>query len=172
MFSKRKHHPAEPDTYAVCFDPGTIGLILSVAGSIRQGIVAKQQSDLQAGVLRQQADHARLVAASDEEDFRRQQSRLMAKRRAALGASGIEASSGSPLLVSEDIAGETELGALRIRAGGEVSATRLEQQAGLLRFAGRAARTQGFIRGGSLLLTGAGKHFGAKKPALSGGGRP
>ena len=68
------------------------------------------------------------------------------------------------MLVSEDFAGEVELQALRIRSGGEVRATRAEQQALLRRFAGRQARTRGFIRGGSLLLTGRGKSFGDKLP--------
>ena len=63
------------------------------------------------------------------------------------------------MLVSEDFAGEVELQALRIRSGGEVRATRLEQQAQLTRFKGRQARTAGFIRGGALLVSGAGKRF-------------
>ena len=63
------------------------------------------------------------------------------------------------MLVSEDFAGEAELQALRIRTGGEVTATRLEQQAGLERFRGRSSRRAGFVRGGSLLLSGAAKAF-------------
>ncbi len=101
-----------------------------------------------------------MKAAADEEDFRRKQSFILAARRAALGAAGVDPSSGSPLLVSEDFAGEVELQALRIRSGGETTATRLEQQAVLQRFTGRAARRQGFVRGGGLLLSGAGKAFG------------
>jgi len=133
---------------------------VSAFGALAQGFAAKQTADFQAGILRQRAARDRLQAASDEEDFRRKQSRAFAARRAALGASGVEPSEGSPLLVSEDFAGEAELQALRIRTGGEVTSTRLEQKAALERFTGRAARTAGFIRGGSLLVTGAGKFFG------------
>jgi len=132
---------------------------LSAFSAVAQGFAAKQTADFQAGILRQQAERDRLQAASDEDDFRRNQSRVLAARRAALGASGVEASEGSPLLVSEDFAGEVELQALRIRSGGELTATRAEQQATLQRFQGRAARTSGFLRGGSLLLSGAGKVF-------------
>ena len=135
------------------------GTVLSAGSAVQQGRAAKQQSKLQGGVLQQQADRDRLQAASDEEDFRRSQSRVLASRRAALGAAGIEQGAGSPLLVSEDFAGEAELQALRIRTGGEVRATRAEQQASLQRFTGRQAQTAGFIRGGSLLLTGAGRTF-------------
>ncbi|MCH8859515.1 MAG: hypothetical protein IID54_08070 [Proteobacteria bacterium] len=160
----------EPEAHARwCFDPGTVLLISRIAtiagagiaaiGSIRQGQAAQQQANLQAQILQQQADRDRLDAAAKEEDFRRSQSRALAKRRAGLGATGVEPASGSPLLVSEDFAGEVELQALRIRSGGELRATRAEQQAVLQRFKGRAARTSGFTRGGALLLTGAGKTF-------------
>lgn len=160
----------EPEQHARwCFDPGTIAVVATVAtvagaavsavGAIQQGKAAKKQADLQAGILRQQAQRDRQQAAADEEDFRRDQSRLLAARRAALGASGVDQAAGSPLLVSQDFASEVELAALRIRSGGELRATRLEQQAGLQNFQGSAAQRAGFVRGGSLLLSGAGKAF-------------
>ena len=133
---------------------------VSAFSALAQGFAQKRAADFQAAILTQQAARDRQQAASDEEDFRRRQSRAFAARRAQLGASGVEPGAGSPLLVSEDFVSETELGALNIRSGGETRATRLEQQAVLQRFKGRAARTAGFIRGGALLLTGAGKTFG------------
>ena len=136
------------------------GAIVSGIGAIRQGQAAQQQADFQSAIMQQQAERERLNAEAAEEDFRRRQSRLLASRRALLGGAGIEAGEGSPLLVSSDFAGETELQALRIRSGGELSATRLEQQAGLERLRGRAARTAGFTRGGALLLSGVGPAFG------------
>ena len=135
------------------------GAVFSGVGAIQQGQAAKAQGKFQAAILTQQATRDRLQAESDEEDFRRNQSRILAARRAALGASGVEAGAGSPLLVSEDFASEVELQALRIRTGGEVTATRAEQQAVLQSFQGRAASRAGFVRGGSLLLTGVGKTF-------------
>ena len=83
----------------------------------------------------------------------------MARRRALLGVSGVDPSRGSPLLVSEDFAAEAELQALRIRSGGALSATRLEQQAGLIATSGRQARRAGFVRGGALLLDRTGSAF-------------
>ena len=132
---------------------------ISAVGAIQQGQAASAQANLQAQILEQQATSNRQRAAADEADFRARQSRALAQRRAGLGASGIDPAAGSPLLVSEDFAGETELQALRIRTGGEVRATRAEQQATLQRFQGRAAKSAGFLRGGSLLLSGAGKAF-------------
>ena len=136
------------------------GAAIQALGAIQKGQAAQSQANLQAGILQQQAERDRQQAEAKEEDFRRRQSQILAFRRAALGASGVEPSVGSPLLVSEDFAGEVELQALRIRSGGELRATRAEQQAVLQRFQGRAASRAGFVRGGSLLLTGAGKAFG------------
>ncbi len=157
---KRPRYPGEPPTYAVCFDPGTIaiiGIVMKGVGFITQGIAAKRQGDFQAAILRQQAERSRQEAAAKEEDFRRNQSRALATRRAALGATGLEPASGSLLAVSEDFAGEVELQALRIRSGGELRATRAEQNALLQRFKGRAARASGFLRGGSLLVSAGGR---------------
>lgn len=132
---------------------------IGAVGAIGQGMAAGQQAKLQSSVLAQQATSEREQAGASEDDFRRRQSRVMAARRAALGASGVDSATGSPLLVSEDMAGEAELQALRIRHGGEVRATRLEQQAQLARLQGKSAQTGGLLRGGSLLVSGAGRAF-------------
>lgn len=132
---------------------------VSAVGAVQQGQAQQQQANFQAEIAGQQAAQARQAAGAREEDFRRNQSRVLAARRAALGSSGVDPAAGSPLLVAEDFASEAELQALRIRQGGEVFATRAEQQAELLRFQGRAAARQGFTRGGALLVSGAGKTF-------------
>lgn len=146
---------------AIATGASLVGTAISAIGAIQQGQAASAQAGLQAGIFEQQATRDRQQAAADEADFRARQSRALAQRRAGLGASGVDPAAGSPLLVSEDFAGEVELAALRIRTGGEVRATRLEQKALLERFTGRAARRGGFVRGGALLLTGTGKTFGA-----------
>lgn len=136
-----------------------LGAAISAIGAIRKGGAERRQADFQSTILRQQAAQTRRQAEGAEEDFRRQQARLFATRRAALGGSGVQPATGSPLLGSEDFASEVELSARRIRGGGELQATRLEQQAALEKFRGREARTAGFVRGGSLLVSGAGKAF-------------
>ncbi len=123
-----------------------VGTALSAIGAIRQG-------SLQSSALAQQAERERQQSEIREEDFRRKQARLEGTRRARLGAAGVEPGAGSPLLASEEFAGESELQALRIRSGGEAVATRLEQQAQLTRSKGRT-------RAGSLLLSGTSRAFG------------
>lgn len=134
--------------------------LVSAYGAIQQGQAAQDQANYQATIQQQQADRERQIAAANEQDYRRQQSRLMASRRAILGGAGVDAGEGSTLLVSEDMASESELQALRIRNGGEVSATRLTQQAALTRMSGENAKTGGYSRAGASLLQGAGYAYG------------
>ena len=135
------------------------GAAISAFGAVQQGRAANQEAQFQSDILKQQAERESTISRQNEEDFRRGAFADLATRKA--GLSGVEPGSGSPLLASEDFAGEVELQALRLRSGGEVRATRLQQQASLVRTRGQNARTAGFIRGGSLLLTGGGQAFAA-----------
>ena len=156
-----------------CRDPATVltvvGTAVSAFGAIQSGRQAASTAKVQSAVIQQQADRERQDMDARERDFRRNQLALFASRRAILGGTNVEPGDGSPLLVSEDFARESELQALRIRSGGEVQATRLEQEAALTRARGRQERTAGYYRGGSLLLSGAGTAFGRSSPSS---GRP
>ena len=141
---------------------------IAAAGAIQQGRAANNQAKYQSAVQMQQAQREREIAGLNATDFRRRQDQAAGQWRAAQGGSGVEMGTGSPLLSTEDFAGETELAALRIRAGGEDSATRLEQSANLTRMAGKSAQTGSYFKAGSLLVGGAGKAYGQYK-AGSGG---
>jgi len=134
-----------------------VSAVVGAVSAVKSGQAARKESQARAAINEQQAARERVVAAGNERDFRRKQSFLMAQRRAGLGASGVRQGTGSPLLVADDFADEVDLQALRIREGGELRSTRLEQQAGLFRKAGQNAQTQG--RAGSSLLSGAARIF-------------
>lgn len=134
--------------------------VVSAAGAIMQGQQAQASANYQAQIMQQQADRERQVAAANEAGYRRQQDRLMASRRAILGGSGVEGGTGSPLMASQDMAGESELQALTIRNGGEASATRLTQQAALTRYQGNSAVTGSYFRAGASLLQGGAYAYG------------
>ena len=136
-----------------------IAASLAAAGSLSQGYAANKQARFEAGIRDQQAGREREIAVGEERDFRRRQSAVLAERRAALGGSGVQIDTGTPLLGSEDFAAEVELQARRIQAGGQTRATRLEQEASLRRAGGRSAQTQGYFRAGSSLLSGYGQAF-------------
>jgi hypothetical protein len=135
------------------------GTMVSAAGAIQSGQAAQRQANLQAEALNQQAQREQQIAAQNEEDYRRQQSRLVASRRAMMGANGVMAGTGTPLLVAEDMAGEIELQALRIRNGGDAKALGLQTEASLQRMKGSAERTNSYYRAGGTLLKGAGEAY-------------
>ncbi len=148
-----------------------IGTGLAVKGSIDQGKQAANQAQFQAQVAQnnaiiagQQRDRAIKTAASNEEDYRRQQSAVMGQRFSLFGNTGVQRGAGAPLAVSRDFAGETELNALRLRNEGDVTANRLQQsvlnaqsQAGLFGAQARNARTNMFTRAGGELFSGIGR---------------
>jgi hypothetical protein len=153
-----------------------IGTAISAVGMIQQGQAAGSQAAFQAGVsqnnaiiAQQQATRARQQARIDSQDYSRNQSDLMASRRALLGTTGGEAGAGSALAVSSDFAGESILNTMRIRNQGEVNANRLEQevmnqksQAGLYGMQGRQAVKNSYYKaGGNLFQTGS-KIWGMK----------
>lgn len=100
-----------------------VGAVLSFAAS-------RRQSRRQARAARDQAQREQEIAADEENDFRRRQRRLLATRRAGTAASGLSLA-GTPLLIDDATLAEIELNAERIRRGGAIRSTRLEQEAGL-----------------------------------------
>lgn len=136
---------------------GAVGL--AAAGSAAGGIDADKQASFKAADQRQQGAREKQIAEDQEEDFRRQQSRVAAANRAAGGQSGVDLSSGSSLLAMSDFESEVELNALRIRAGGDTSQARANTQAALTSAAGTSAKRRGFIRAGSSLLSGGANTF-------------
>jgi hypothetical protein len=128
-----------------------LGIVTSAVGAIRAGKAAKIQADLRAAALRQEAESAAAAAAEAEEDFRIEQSRIGAARRAAFARSGVVPTAGSPLLVGEEIARRVQYAALRIRTGFDPKILRSKQEARFEEFTGRAAGQAGFIRAGALL---------------------
>jgi len=154
---------------AVSANMALIGGIVSTVGMIQQGNAQASQAKFQAGVAnnnaiiaQQQATRARQQAKIDSQDFARQQSDVFASRRALLGDTGVGATTGSPLSVSSDFAGESELNRLRIINQGFVNENRLQQevmnqksQVGLFAASGKQAKTGSlFQAGGQLFKTG------------------
>jgi hypothetical protein len=132
-----------------------VGTVVGAIGAISQGQAAASQANTQAKLAKQQAEYSRLLSARDEEDYRRRQAALMATRRALMGGAGVDPNAGSPLLVDQNIAGEIEYQALKIRSGGEAEATSLTNQARMLKAQAKSSSLAGFGRAGATLLSGA-----------------
>jgi len=99
-----------------------------------------QAHKFNARVAAQQARHTRRAARAEARDFRRAGSALLASRRARAAASGVSATTGSPLMVDEKIISKIEFGADRIIMAGEVVATRQLNEAMLLKHQAKVAK--------------------------------
>lgn len=98
-----------------------IGAGVSAGSSILGAIAGARRASFQADVARSNAKLGRGQARAEEDAVRRSRSRRMADLRAALGASGVQAS-GSPLELLADQAMEAELDAQRVRFSGRAAA--------------------------------------------------
>lgn len=134
---------------------GAVSSGISAIGQIQAGQAAAAQVAFQSRVLHQQSAFERQRAAIQEAQFRRDAARLGGKQRALLAKAGVRVAEGSPLLLQVETAAQAELEALTIRAGGDITAARLRQEAILQRMRGQSSRTAGFIGVGKSLLSGA-----------------
>ncbi len=134
---------------------GAVSSGISAIGQIQAGQAAAAQAAFQSRVLHQQAAFERQRAAIQEAQFRRDAARLGGKQRTLLAKAGVRVAEGSPLLLQVETAAQAELEALTIRAGGDITAARLRQEAILQRMRGQSSRTAGFIGAGKSLLSGA-----------------
>lgn len=147
--------------------PAAIPIIAAVAGTAvtalgqqRQAGATAQSEEFQANVLDQQANRARQQANLDAKEFLRDQQRTLGTSRAARAASGVDPNVGSAQLVDDDLVTEIALQTAKIREGGQVTATRAEQEAAMRRASARSARTGGLLSGGGTLISGLGRTFG------------
>lgn len=129
--------------------------LAGVVGDIRAGQAAAAQAAFQSRVLHQQAAFERQRAAIQEARFRRESARVGSRQRTLLAKAGVKTTEGTPFLLQEETAAEAELEALTLRAGGDITAARLRQEAILARMRGQSSRTADFIGAGKSLLSGA-----------------
>jgi hypothetical protein len=117
------------------------GIAASVASAgvgVAQAVSsANAQSDLQEAqskALEQQAKSQEDAAAYEERQFRRKAALLLGKQHAVYAASGVDTTSGSPLLMELDSVRQAELEAQNIRRGGNVAAASSRFESGLAKY--------------------------------------
>lgn len=128
------------------------GSVVGAAGDLQQGAAADKAAQFNADVAEQRARSEREAAAIEAQDFKREEMRKLAASRTARATTGVT-SAGSPLMVEESVVREIALGASRLRFGGEVRGTRLDQDAELSRMQGRSAKTASYFKAGSSILS-------------------
>lgn len=157
-----------------------VGTLVSAAGAISQGQAASSNARFQGQVAAQNAEIARRnqvrsaqQARIDEGDFRRQSSAALAARFAQGGATGQLLDGGSFASIQNQIAGEDELTALRLRNQFAVrtgdfglEAQNETAQGQLFGAQAKQAGTSSLFNAGSSLFSGASK-ISSKIPSSS-----
>jgi hypothetical protein len=153
------------------FDPVTlIGAAVGAFGQIQGGLAADAEGKSQqnmanynAALQEREAQQIEARTALQQKQQAEAADRAASTMRAGLGASGAVTTAGSPLLIQAEQASQSELQNLMIGYQGREEATASMSGAALSRMEGkiarqkgRAAKTAGFLKAGSTLLTGFG----------------
>jgi len=130
---------------------GTVGSIASAVGTGISVIGAIQGGKAESQAAQFNADSARAEAQARETAQRTAAQRQLGSIRAGVSKSGATME-GTPLAVLSESAANAEIDALNTRYSGQ-------REASLYEARGRNARTAGYMRAGTSLLSSAGKYF-------------
>lgn len=134
---------------------GMVGAGVGAAGAIQQGKAAKQSAEFNAAMMKREADREKQIGELNARRVRKETESLAATQRALLAGGGGDQSTGSALLIQEDLAEEGEFNARLAEVNAETAVSTKMAQATLARMGGRAAGTSSYIRAGTTLLSGA-----------------
>jgi uncharacterized protein YajQ (UPF0234 family) len=127
----------------MCADPITIGTVVSMAGSVVQGVQGMQAGKANAASLNQQARNREEKAKFDIEQTTRDFTRKQGKTLAVIGGSGVDSRSFSDIL-ADDIA-EKNLAVAAIKTGAQADASNLRSQASAAKSQGMGAMIGGLF---------------------------
>ena len=127
----------------------------SAVGKLRQGAAAKAAADTQSELYRRQADRERQIGQLNARRQREAGEKLAGTQRALLAGGGGDQSTGSALLIQEDLAQESEFNARLAENNAEAAISTKNAEIVLARAEGRAAQTASYWRAGTTLLKGA-----------------
>ncbi len=130
---------------------GTVGSVLGAVGTGISVIGAIQGGKVEASSAQFNADSARMEAQARETAQRTAAQRQLGSIRAGVSKSGATME-GTPLAVLSESAANAEIDALNTRYSGQ-------REAALYESRGRNAKTAGYMRAGTSLLSSAGRYF-------------
>lgn len=132
--------------------------VLAAAGSAyaayRASEAQSQQQQYASKVAKNQAAQAAYNAQINAENQRLHNRRVMGAQRAALGASGVMPSEGSPLLVQMDSVEQGMVEEQRLLYGGQVRSDALISESRYLKKQASQTRELGYVNAGTTLLGG------------------
>ncbi len=148
------------------------GGALSAYGNIQQGYAQKKAAFMNADI---EEDNAKFAMEAGEDRAKTilkvgEMHRASANNRAS--ASGLVASTGSPLLIQEEALFQSGLDAAKAKYGARVQAYGNKSRAMLYRYSGRQAISAGYMNAAGSLLDSAGKGaymYGQGETSMMGG---
>ncbi len=135
--------------------------VVSAVGAIQQGKAAEAAANFNATVAQQNAQIVRTQAKADARQSERETYLRLGAIRAAQGKSGGAAGEGSVLDILGDTAAQGELEKQDIIYRGELRARGFTNDATLDIAQGKAAKTAGYLKAGTDLLSGGVNAYGA-----------
>jgi len=145
---------------------GALGTAFQVGAGLFSAVSSVQQGGFQAGIARNQAierqqlaTQKRQIAAVNARSQERANVQAFKTRRALLGGSNVELNSGTPLLVSVDIAGRFKEEEEKIRFQGRQDALAEESRARIYAAQVGSYKRAGYDRAGAALLATGAKVF-------------
>ncbi len=150
--------------------PGTIYSTYAQTEALKaQSEIQKAQTEMNKEIAEYNAEEAIARGKDDENQFRKQIKKVIGSQRAAIGASGVEISSGSALEVQEDAAAIGEADALTIRQNARMEAMGYKMSALQTGVQGQIGQATNRAQQSSTLLAG-GINAGAAIGAFAIGG--
>lgn len=128
--------------------------VISTVGAIKQGQDQAFQAQQQAAALRNQANADEAAAQRTAQNTRRQTDYVMSRARAIAASSGAGASDPTVVNVEGEIAGQGEYNALTSLYEGSTAGGNARSQATAVYNEGQAAKSAGYLRGATTLLSG------------------
>ena len=148
--------PAAPVLLYIAAGAAVAGAGVSAYSAVEQGRAQDRLAKYNALVAERAAQDKTRDAMLEAKAQRDQSRRALAKTRALYAKAGVVDTTGSPLMVQAEQAGELEKAAVTYEVAGVNEATRLRAQAALDRMAGTAARRGSYLSATGTILSGLG----------------
>ncbi len=132
-----------------------IGMAASIGGTIYAGIAQQQQMQAQVQALEQQKEHARAIAAAEEQDALDGFGREIARQRGGIIAAGLTLDSPTAVYLGEQAAREMSYEAQSIRAKGQAQVGGISAEQSILKARGDQAVMGGLFGAAGKALTAA-----------------
>ena len=147
-------------------DPISLALIatavVSAGASVYSGVQQKNAMDANAELARREGNQEADAAVAQAEKIRRAARATAGQANASLAASGVSISDGTAVRINEQIYKDSEDDAFSTLLTGVRRQRSANDQAGLMEYEGRSARTAGYLNAGATLLS-SGSSYGKWK---------